>query len=323
MVPVRRLMSGRCVKRGFGTALGPPHGTGIRVPVRGRNLDGARARRRAEAPLQGAIMAATDFPTSGLAHVNGIELAYQIHGSGKPLVLLHGGFGSAEMFGPNIAALAAGRQVIGVDLQSHGRTPAVDRPMRFETMADDVAALIRHLGFEQADVMGFSLGGGVALRTAIQHPMSVRRLVLVSTPFRRNGWHREMVVGFDHMGPEVAEPMKQTPMYEVYREVAPRVEDWPILATQLTALLKLEYDWTEEVRNLPMPVMIVMGDADGLPPRHAVEFFELLGGGKRDAVWDRSGMTRHRLAILPGLTHYDIDVAPALAATVATFLDEE
>ena len=135
-------MSGRCVKRGFGTALGPPHGTGIRAPVRGRNLDGARARRRAEAPLQGAIMAATDFPTSGLAHVNGIELAYQIHGSGKPLVLLHGGFGSAEMFGPNIAALAAGRQVIGVDLQSHGRTPAVDRPMRFETMADDIDVVL-------------------------------------------------------------------------------------------------------------------------------------------------------------------------------------
>ena len=115
-------------------------------------------------------MAAADVPASGLAKVNGIELAYQIHGSGKPLVLLHGGFGSVEMFGPNVARLAAGRRVIGVDLQSHGRTPAVDRPMRFETMADDVAALIHYLGHEQADVMGYSLGGGVALRTAIQHP---------------------------------------------------------------------------------------------------------------------------------------------------------
>ncbi len=266
-------------------------------------------------------MASSIIPTSGLAPVNGIALAYQIHGTGKPLVLLHGGFGSAEMFGPNISALAAGRQVIGVDLQSHGRTPAVDRPLRFETMADDIAALIHHLGYEQADVMGFSLGGGVALRTAIQHPMSVRKLVLVSTPFKRDGWHPEMIVGFDQVAPEVAEPMKQTPMYEVYREVAPRVEDWPILVTQLTELLKLEYDWTEEVRNLPMPVLIVIGDADGLPPRHAVDFFELLGGGQRDAVWDRSGMTRHGLAILPRLTHYDIDVAPVLATSVAEFLD--
>jgi len=260
--------------------------------------------------------------TSGLAAVNGIKLAYQIYGSGTPLVLLHGAFGSVEMFGPNIAALAAGRSVIGVDLQSHGRTPAVDRPMRFETMADDVAALIRHFGHEQADVMGFSLGAGVALRTAIQHPSSVRKLVLVSWPFKRDGWHPEMVAGFDAMGPEIAEPMKQTPMYEVYRAIAPRVEDWPILVAQVTGLVKLDYDWTDEVRGLPMPVMIVVGDADGLPPSHAVEFFELLGGGRRDASWDRSGMTRHGLAILPRLTHYDIDVAPILATSVASFLDE-
>lgn len=260
--------------------------------------------------------------TSGLAAVNGIKLAYQIYGSGTPLVLLHGAFGSVEMFGPNIAALAAGRSVIGVDLQSHGRTPAVDRPMRFETMADDVAALIRHLGHEQADVMGFSLGAGVALRTAIQHPSLVRKLVLVSWPFKRDGWHPEMVAGFDAMGPEIAEPMEQTPMYEVYREIAPLVEDWPILVAQVTGLIKLDYDWTDEVRGLPMPVMIVVGDADGLPPSHAVEFFELLGGGRRDASWDRSGMTRHGLAILPRLTHYDIDVAPILATSVASFLDE-
>jgi pimeloyl-ACP methyl ester carboxylesterase len=267
-------------------------------------------------------MTTNTIPTSGLAPVNGIELAYQIRGTGKPLVLLHGGYGSFEMFGPTISALAAGRRVIGVDLQSHGRTPAVDRPMRFETMADDVAALIGYLRLEQADVMGYSLGGGVALRTAIQHPAAVRKLVVVSTPFKRSGWHPEMVAAFDQMGPEMAEPMKQTPMYEVYRRVAPRVEDWPVLVTQLTTMLKLDYDWTDEVRGLPMPVMIVAGDADGLPPRHALELFELLGGGKRDAVWDRSGMTKHALAILPRVTHYDIDVIPALAGAVATFLHD-
>ena len=218
-------------------------------------------------------------PTVGLAAVNGIELAYELRGRGRPLVLLHGGFGAAEMFGPNIAALAAGRQVIGVDLQSHGRTPAVDRPMRFETMADDIGALIRALGHEQADVMGFSLGGGVALRTAIQHPAVVRRLVLVSTPFKRSGWYPEMVAGFDQMGPEIAEPFKQTPMYQAYREIAPRLDDWPILVTQLTTLLKDDYDWREQARALSMPVLLVAGDADGLPPRHAVEFFELLAAG--------------------------------------------
>jgi pimeloyl-ACP methyl ester carboxylesterase len=227
------------------------------------------------------------------------------------------------MFGPNVDRLADGRQVIGVDLQSHGRTPAVDRPMRFETMADDIAALIAHLGHAKADIMGFSLGGGVALRTAIQHPDVVRRVILVSTPIRRSGWYPEMEAAMVSMGREIAEPMKQTPMYEAYTRVAPRVEDWPVLVTQLTNLLNLDYDWTEEARRLSMPVEIVVGDADGLPPRHAVEFFELLGGGQRDASWDRSGMTHHRLAILPGVTHYDINVSPLLATAVTAFLADE
>src|SRR5438874_3385384 len=142
--------------------------------------------------------------TSSTARVNGVELGYQLIGEGRPLVLLHGGFGSVEMFGPNVELLAAGRQVIGVDLQSHGRSPATDRPMRFETMADDIAALIDHLGFERAAIMGFSLGGAVALRTAIQHPDVVERLVLVSAVFKRRGWHPEMTAGMDAMGPETA-----------------------------------------------------------------------------------------------------------------------
>ncbi len=255
------------------------------------------------------------------ASVNGVQLAYQVFGHGQPLILIHGGFGSVEMFGPNVEALAAGRQVIGVDLQSHGRTPAADRPMRFETMADDIAALIRHLGFEKVNVMGFSLGGGVALRTAIQHPELIDRLVLASTPYESDGWYPEMRAAMKAMGAEVAEPLKQTPMYEAYKQVAPKVEDWPMLVTQLTELLRLDYDWSADIRGLSMPVMIVVGDADGLPPAHAVDFFGLLGGGKRDANWDGSGMTQHRLAILPGVTHYDLNVAPSLPAAVIPFVD--
>jgi pimeloyl-ACP methyl ester carboxylesterase len=194
--------------------------------------------------------------------------------------------------------------------------------MRFETMADDIAALIDALHLGRADVLGFSLGGGVALRLAIQHPASVRRLVLVSTPFKRAGWSPEMSAAMDAMGPEVAPFMRQTPLGETYAAIAPRADDWPILVDQVTTLLKDDYDWTEEARALNPATMLVVGDADGLPPSHAVEFFELLGGGQRDASWDRSGMSRHRLAILPGATHYDINVAPSLAATVRPFLDE-
>ena len=258
---------------------------------------------------------------TNLARVNGVELGYQVFGKGKPVILLHGGFGSMEMFGPNIDLLAKGHQVIGVDLQSHGRSPAAEREMRFESMADDIAALIKSLGFERAALLGFSLGGGVALRTAIQHPERVERLILVSTVFKNDGWYPEMTAGMKSMGLPVAEPMKQSPMYGAYQQVAPNVEDWPKLVKQLTDLLKLDYDWSAEIPKLTMPVMLVIGDADGLPPSHAVEFFNLLGGGKRDAGFDRSGMTQHRLAILPGATHYDINISPALAATVIPFLD--
>jgi len=259
--------------------------------------------------------------TTNVARVNGIELGYQIVGEGKPVVLLHGGFGSVEMFGENVDRLAAKNRVVGVDLQSHGRSPAADRPMRFETMADDIAALIRSVRLEKAAIMGFSLGGAVALRTAIQHPDVVERLVLVSTPFKRSGWYPEMTGGMDAMGPETAGFLMQSPMYQAYQQIAPRVDDWPILVSQLVEALKIDYDWSAEIPKLQMPVMLVIGDADGLPPSHAVEFFGLLGGGKRDANWDRSGMTHHRLAILPGLTHYDINVAPALSAAAIPFLD--
>ena len=259
--------------------------------------------------------------TSNLARVNGIELAYQIYGEGKPVVLLHGGFGSLEMFGENADRLATKNRVMGVDLQSHGRSPAAKRAMRFEAMADDIAALIGSLDLEKAAIMGFSLGGAVALRTAIQHPDVVDRLILVSTPFRRSGWYPEMTAGMDAMGPETAGPLMQSPMYQAYQQIAPRVEDWPVLVTQLTEALKIDYDWSADIPKLKMPVMLVIGDADGLPPSHAVEFFGLLGGGKRDANWDRSGMTHHRLAILPGVTHYDINVAPLLSAVANPFLE--
>lgn len=255
-----------------------------------------------------------------VAEVNGIELGYQILGDGAPLVLLHGGYGSAEMFGSNIQLLAADHQVIAVDLQSHGRSPATDRPMRFETMADDVAALIDDRGLERAAIMGFSLGGAVGLRVAIQHPEIVERVALVSTVFKRSGWYPEMRAQMDAMGPATAGHLRQTPLYTTYEQIAPNIDGWPVLVRQVSEVVKVDYDWSAEIPGLPMPVMLVVGDADGLPPSHAVEFFSLLGGGQRDASWDRSGMTHHRLAILPGATHYDISVLPALATTVTPFL---
>jgi pimeloyl-ACP methyl ester carboxylesterase len=139
----------------------------------------------------------SDGSKGNYAEVNGLEVYYEIHGTGEPLILLHGGVGAIEMFGEVLPLLAEGRQVIAADLQAHGRTADIDRPLSFESMADDIAALIEHLGFEKADVMGYSVGGGVALQTAIRHPEVVRKLVVVSTPFERDGWYPEILAGME------------------------------------------------------------------------------------------------------------------------------
>ncbi len=255
------------------------------------------------------------------APVNGLNLYYEIHGAGEPLILLHGGVGAIQMFGEVLPSLAQNRQVVAVDLQAHGRTADIDRPLSFELMAGDIAALIKHLGIEEADVMGYSLGGGVALRTAIQHPEVVRKLVLVSTPFKRDGWYPEILAAMGQMGPQFAEPMKQTPMYQLYASIAPKPEDWPVLLTKLGELLRQDYDWSKDVAAIKAPMLIVVGDADSVRTAHAVAFFELLGGGKVDAGWDGSGMSNARLAILPATTHYNIYSSPTLAVVVAPFLD--
>jgi pimeloyl-ACP methyl ester carboxylesterase len=255
------------------------------------------------------------------ADVNGLSLYYEEQGSGEPLVLLHGGISAGEMFAPILPELAAQRRVIAVDLQGHGHTADIDRPLRPETMADDVAALIEHLGLAQADVMGYSLGGLVALRTAIQHPQLVRRLVLVSIPFRRDGSHPEVVAAMDQMTPELAEVLKQSPLYERYSRLAPRLQDWPVLIAKTSELLKYDYDWTIDTDGLETPTMLVFADADSVRPAHIVEFYGLLGGGLRDAAWDGSARPTARLAVVPGTTHYDIYAALGLAPAVIPFLD--
>ena len=258
--------------------------------------------------------------TGQYAQVNGINLYYETHGSGRPLILLHGGLGSGEMFGPILPALAGRHQVIAPDLQGHGRTADIDRPIDIRLMADDIAALIDHLGLDRPDLVGYSLGGGVALQIAIRHPDVVRKLVAVSTPFKRGGWYPEIQIASAAMNAQVAEAMKQTPLYAAYAKVAPRPQDWPQVVTKLGHLLGTEYDWSAQVTAIKAPVMIVVGDADAVRPAHAVEFFGLLGGGRADAGWDGSKVPIAKLNILPGLTHYTIFATPQLATTVLPFL---
>jgi pimeloyl-ACP methyl ester carboxylesterase len=257
------------------------------------------------------------------ADVNGINLYYETHGSGRPLILLHGGLGSGEMFGPILPILAAARQVIAPDLQGHGRTADIDRPLDIRLMADDIAALIDHLGLDRPDVMGYSLGGGVAFQTAVRHPERVGRLVVVSAHIRRDAIYPEMLAQQGQLGPEAAAFMKDTPMYQLYQRVAPRPEDFGRLLGKIGESMSRDYDFSEEVRGLQVPTLIAAADADMAPPSHYVEVFGLLDGGKRDGGWMGEGRPAggHALAIIPGRTHYDVAMSPVLAEAALAFLD--
>lgn len=251
------------------------------------------------------------------ALVNGLNMYYEIHGAGKPLILLHGGVGASEMFGHIIPELAESWHVIAVHLQAHGRTVDIDRPLGFESMADDMAALIKHLGIEEADIMGYSLGGGVALQTAIRHPDLIRKLVLISTPFKRNGWYPEVLEGMAQMTPEAAKSMEQSPLSKIYPDV-----NWKALFAKLRYLLGQDYDWSKEVASIKAPMMIIFADADAVRMSHITEFFDLLGGGQRDAGLDGSLRPKAWHAILPGMTHYDVLYSPGLGDLATRFLNE-
>lgn len=259
------------------------------------------------------------------ADVNGINLYYETYGAGRPLILLHGGLGSGEMFGPILPTLADHHQVIAVDLQGHGRTADIDRPLDVRLMADDIAALIDHLGLQKPDVVGYSLGGGVAFQVAIKYPEKVGRLVSASANIRRDAIYPEMLQQQGQVSGVAAEFLKDTPMYQLYQRVAPRPEDFPKLLDKIGEAMAKDFDFTEEVRGLQVPTLVIAADADMAPPSHYVEVFKLLDGGLRDAGWMGENRPKggHALAILPGLTHYNMCLSPIFAAVTVDFLDQE
>ena len=263
--------------------------------------------------------------TGKYADVNGINLYYETHGTGRPLILLHGGLMSGEMFGPVLPLLAERHQVITVDLQGHGRTADIDRPIDPQLMADDIAALIDHPGLDRPDVVGYSLGGGVAFHTAVKYPAKVRRLVSAAANVRRDAIYPEMLGQQEQVSAAAAEFMKDTPMYQLYQRVAPRPEDFPRLLDKIGQSMAKDFDYSEKVRGLQVPTLIVCADADMAPPSHYVEMFKLLDGGLRDGGWMGEGRPKggHALAILPGLTHYNLGNSPLFATVVLAFLDEQ
>jgi len=262
--------------------------------------------------------------TAEYANANGIKLYYETHGKGRPMILLHGGLGSGEMFAPILPQLAEHHEVIVVDLQGHGRTADIDRPLDVGLMADDIAALIDHLHLDKPDLVGYSLGGGVAMQAAVKYPDKIRRAVIASANIRPDAIYAEMRAQQGQVSAAAADFMKDTPMYQNYQRVAPRPQDFPRLLDKIGQAMAKDFDYTEEVRGLRVPTLIVAGDGDMAPPSHYVEVFKLLGGGLRDGGWMGEGRPEggHALAILPRVTHYSIFSSPLFATAALAFLDE-
>jgi pimeloyl-ACP methyl ester carboxylesterase len=257
------------------------------------------------------------------ADVNGVNVYYESLGSGSPMILLHGGLASGEMFGPIVPALSERHRVIVPDLQGHGRTADIDRPIDHRLMADDIAALIDYLGLDKPDLVGYSLGGGVAFFTAAKYPDKVGKLVIASANIRRDAIPPEMLAQQGQVSAAAIEFLKDTPMYQLYQKVAPRPENFGRLLDKIGEMMAKDFDYSDEVRTLKVPTLIVAADADMAPPSHYVEVFKLLDGGLRDGGWMGEGRPKggHALAILPGLTHYNLGVSPLFAAVALDFLE--
>jgi len=251
------------------------------------------------------------------ALVNGLNMYYEIHGEGQPLVLLHGALSAiGTSFSKVLPQLSSTRQVIAVEQQAHGHTADIDRPLTYEQMADDTAALLQQLGIEKADLFGWSMGAGIALQIAIRHPEVVRKLVLASVTYNRNGFYPELLAGLETSKPE---DLAGSPFQEEYERFAPKPQEWPRLFAKVNQLDREVQDWPPEViQSIKAPTLLIIGDSDLVRPEHTVELFRLLGGG---VAGDLVGLPRSQLAVLPGTTHVTlVDRAKWLVSMISQFL---
>ncbi len=260
----------------------------------------------------------TEMTQGNYANINGLNIYYEIHGTGKPLVLLHGALsGIDNSFGKLLPSLAKTHQVIAVEQQAHGHTADIDRPLSYEQMADDTAALLRHLNVEKADIFGWSMGAGIALQIAIRHSELVRKLVLASVTYNDGGLYAELRAALDASKPE---DLAGSQWEKAYVRIAPHPENWIKLVAKSQQLDREIQDWpSEAIRAIKAPTLLIIGDSDIVRPEHAVELFRLLGGG---VAGDLAGLPNSQLAVLPGTTHVGlIDRADWLLSMIGEFLD--
>ena len=257
--------------------------------------------------------------SSGYAEAaEGLKVYYEVRGKGEPIVVLAGGLMDISSMAQVIGPLSKNRQVIGIDLEGHGKTGLRDTPMTHERLGDDVAAVLRHLKIPKADVAGYSHGGAAALRTAIQHPEMVRNLILISTPYERDGWYPSTLQGMGAVSSKMAEQMKGAPIFKNYGHP----DQLPHFLDRMGELLRKDYDWKAEARALPMPVLLVYADHDSVSMDHIGDFFALYGGGNQDPGFPTTKYARARLAIIPGYSHYNLGQGPDLAEVIDNYLKE-
>lgn len=241
------------------------------------------------------------------APINALNLYYEIHGSGEePLVLLHGGMTTLGDFALLLPIFAQTRQVIAFERQGHGHTADIDRPFTLEQWADDTAALLNHLNIKQADILGYSTGGSVALAFALRHPQMVRKLILVSAIYNNEGYYPGMLEGLKHAKAENLPPI----MREMYAQVAPRPQDWEKLVEKSVKSAATFAGWQKkDMRTINAPALVIAGDSDIVRAEHAVEMYRLMPNAK--------------LAVLPATDHIGIlfQRAEWLAGMVVDFLN--
>lgn len=256
--------------------------------------------------------------SKGYAKVNGVELYYEVHGDGPPLIMLHGGVTPSEMFGAPLTEMAKAHKVFALHARGHGLSKDSSRPWSFEVFADDVAALMGHLGIKKASVMGYSSGALVALQTAIRHPQLVDKLIVISTAFRSDGLYPEVLEAFAQMpsaAPMIAADVSKSPLASLYPSV-----NWETMFRKTGELANRSHDWSASVADIKAPTLLMFADADMMRPEHIVEFYKLLGGGQRDAGLDGSLRSPNRLAIIPNTTHLTLLGSAAVTQFASAFL---